>query len=104
MFVEEGDGNLHGSLPVTTTSRSTRLSFIHLVICCMSSVQYSVSCGMAPACVCVGGNVAAGSRAQSEEPPSLHHRVISGKSCQDHHSPEVQAKVKIKSLVKSAAR
>ena len=59
---------------------------------------------MAPACVCVGGNVAAGSRAQSEEPPSLHHRVISGKSCQDHHSPEVQAKVKIKSWVKSAAR
>ena len=65
---------------------------------------HGFNCGMATTRVCVGGNVAARSCAQSKEPPPLHHRVISGKSCQDHHSPEVQAKVKLKSLVKSAAR
>ena len=63
-----------------------------------------VSCGMAATRVCVGGNVVERSRAQSEEPPPPLHRVISGKSCQGHHSPEVLAKVKMKSLVKSAAR
>ena len=70
----------------------------------MSSVQYSVSCGMAATYVEVAGNVVQRSCAQSEEPPSPLHRVISGISCQDHISPEVQANVKIKSLVKSAAR
>ena len=30
---------------------------------------------------------------------SPHHRVMSRTSCQDSHSPEAQAKVKIKSLV-----
>ena len=70
----------------------------------MSSVQYSVSCGMAATYVDVAGNVVQRSCAQSEEPPSLHHRVISGKSCQDHHSPEVQANIKLKSLVKSVTR
>ena len=59
---------------------------------------------MAATCVCVGGSVVVWSYVQSEGPPSPHRRVISGKSCQDYHSPEVQAKVKIKSLVKSAAR
>ena len=54
-----------------------------------------------PNTCCVGGKVAAGSRSQTEEPPSLHHRVMSGTSCQDRHSPEAQAKVKIKSLVES---
>ena len=70
----------------------------------MSSVQYSVSCGMAATYVDVAGNVVQRSCAQSEEPPSPLRRVISGKSCQGNHSPEVQANVKLKSLVKSAAR
>ena len=52
----------------------------------------------------VSGNVVDGRAPSLKGLRSPHHRVISGKSCQDYHSPEVQAKVKIKSLVKSAAR
>ena len=70
----------------------------------MSIVQYSVSCGMAATYVDVAGNVVQRSCAQSEEPPSPLHRVNLGKSCHGYHSPEVQANVKLKSLVKSAAR
>ena len=70
----------------------------------MSSVQYKVSCGMATTYVDVAGNVVERSCAQSQEPPSPLRRVISGKSCQGYHSPEVQANVKLKSLVKSATR
>ena len=59
---------------------------------------------MAATCVGVGGSVVVWSCVQFEGPPSPHRRVISGKSCQGNHSPEVQANVKLKSLLKSAAR
>ena len=59
---------------------------------------------MAATYVGVAGNVVERLCAQSPEPPSPHRRVISGKSCQGHHSPEVQANVKLKSLLKSATR
>ena len=58
---------------------------------------------MAPA-FWVGGNVVEGRAPSLKGLRSPHHRVISRKSCQDNHSPEAQAKVKIKSLVESAAR
>ena len=59
---------------------------------------------MAATYVSVGGNVVVRSCAQFQGPPSPHRRVNSGNSCQGHHSPEVQANVKIKSLLKSATR
>ena len=52
----------------------------------------------------VGGNVVDGRAPSLKGLRSLHHRVMSGTSCQDNHSPDAQAKVKIKSLVESAAR
>ena len=86
------------------TSWSTRSKLcMNLVLCCMSSVQHKVSCGMASAYVSAGGNVVRSS-AQFQGPPSPHRRVNSRNSCQGPHSPEVQANVKIKSLLKSMTR
>ena len=59
---------------------------------------------MAAAYVSVVGNVVVRSCAQLHGPPSPHRRVDSRNSCQGHHSPEVQANVKLKSLLKSATR
>ena len=59
---------------------------------------------MAATYVSVAGNVVVRSCAQFQGPPPPHRRVISRKSCQGHHSPEVQANVKLKSLLKSATR
>ena len=52
----------------------------------------------------VGGNVVDGRAPSLKGRRSPHHRVMSGTSCQGLHSPEAQAKVKIKSLEESAAR
>ena len=54
---------------------------------------------MAATRVCVGGNVVDGRAPSLKGRRSPHHRVMSGTSCQDSHSPEAQANVKIKSLV-----
>ena len=59
---------------------------------------------LAATCVRVVSNVVVRSCAQFQGPPPLHRRVDSGNSCQGYHSPEVQANVKIKSLLKSATR
>ena len=59
---------------------------------------------MAAAYVSVVGNVVVRSCAQLHGPPSPHRRVDSRNSYQGHHSPEVQANVKLKSLLKSARR
>ena len=104
-------GSITDAIPVTVLTicpgihkiKSTNILWYETVCCTtrMCFIGFNVVC---PNTCCVGGKVAAGSRAQSEEPPSLHHHVMSGTSCQDRHSPEAQAKVKIKSLVESAAR
>ena len=52
----------------------------------------------------VGGKVVDGREPSHKGRRSPHHRVMSGTSCQDSHSPDAQAKVKIKSLEESAAR
>ena len=49
----------------------------------------------------VGGNVVDGRAPSYKGLRSPLHLVISRKSCQDNHSPEAQAKVKIKSLEES---
>ena len=81
---------------------------LFLVLCCSAIHQCYcaayVSCGMATACVSVVGNVAGCRDSSSKELSPPHRRVNSGNSCQGHHSPEVQANVKLKSLLKSAMR
>ena len=52
----------------------------------------------------VGSKVVDGRAPSHKGLRSPRHRVMSGTSCQDNHSPDAQAKVKIKSLVESAAR
>ena len=52
----------------------------------------------------VGGKVVDGREPRLKGRRSPHHRVMSGTSYQDNHSPDVQAKVKIKSLEESAER
>ena len=87
--------------PVSWSTRSSEFP----ESCDMLYVQCTVcvSCGMASTCVNVGGNVVRSS-AQFQGPPSPHRRVNSRNSCQGSHSPEVQANVKIKSLLKSMTR
>ena len=49
----------------------------------------------------VGGKVVDGRAPSHKGRRSPQHRVMSGTSCQDSHSPDAQAKVKIKSLEES---
>ena len=44
----------------------------------------------------VGGKVVGGCEPSHKGRRSPHHRVMSGTSCQDSHSPDAQAKVKLK--------